>query len=151
MLLNSGNDNISDMIGTALKSLITASEYDDVLKECCDTLSDAEGLIRDAGHSISSYIENSEYDPREFSELQERLDLINNLKNKYGSSIEAINDTLKAVNAKLADYYNFDELTSRRKKGYVEPGFIVVDRDVRSCKCFKCKKSMKKHAVRRGI
>ena len=92
MLLNSGNDNISDMIGTALKSLITASEYDDVLKECCDTLSDAEGLIRDAGHSISSYIENSEYDPREFSELQERLDLINNLKNKYGSSIEAIND-----------------------------------------------------------
>lgn len=127
MLLNSGNDNISDMIGTALKSLITASEYDDVLKECCDTLSDAEGLIRDAGHSISSYIENSEYDPREFSELQERLDLINNLKNKYGSSIEAINDTLKAINAKLADYYNFDELISRRKK------------------------SMKKHAVRRGI
>ena len=120
MLLNSGNDNISDMIGTALKSLITASEYDDVLKECCDTLSDAEGLIRDAGHSISSYIENSEYDPREFSELQERLDLINNLKNKYGSSIEAINDTLKAVNAKLADYYNFDELISRRKKEYEE-------------------------------
>lgn len=116
MLLNSGNDNISDMIGTALKSLITASEYDDVLKECCDTLSDAEGLIRDAGHSISSYIENSEYDPREFSELQERLDLINNLKNKYGSSIEAINDTLKAINAKLADYYNFDELISRRKR-----------------------------------
>ena len=33
MLLNSGNDNISDMIGTALKSLITASEYDDVLKD----------------------------------------------------------------------------------------------------------------------
>ena len=93
MLLNSGNDNISDMIGTALKSLITASEYDDVLKECCDTLSDAEGLIRDAGHSISSYIENSEYDPREFSELQERLDLIN---------------------------YNFDELISRRKKEYEE-------------------------------
>ena len=120
MLLNSGNDNISDMIGTALKSLITASEYDDVLKECCDTLSDAEGLIRDAGHSISSYIENSEYDPREFSELQERLDLINNLKNKYGSSIEAINDTLKAINAKLADYYNFDELISRRKKEYEE-------------------------------
>lgn len=110
MLLNSGNDNISDMIGTALKSLITASEYDDVLKECCDTLSDAEGLIRDAGHSISSYIENSEYDPREFSELQERLDLINNLKNKYGSSIEAINDTLKAINAKLADYYNLMSL-----------------------------------------
>ena len=83
-------------------------------------MSDAEGLIRDAGHSISSYIENSEYDPREFSELQERLDLINNLKNKYGSSIEAINDTLKAINAKLADYYNFDELISRRKKEYEE-------------------------------
>ena len=120
MLLNSGNDNISDMIGTALKSLITASEYDDVLKECCDTLSAAEGLIRDAGHSISSYIENSEYDPREFSELQDRLDLINNLKNKYGSSIEAVNDTLEAINAKLADYYNFDELISRRKKEYEE-------------------------------
>ena len=71
MLLNSGNDNISDMIGTALKSLITASEYDDVLKECCDTLSDAEGLIRDAGHSISSYIENSEYDPRRKKEYEE--------------------------------------------------------------------------------
>ena len=36
------------------------------------------------------------------------------------AAIEAINDTLKAINAKLADYYNFDELISRRKKEYEE-------------------------------
>lgn len=32
MLLNSGEDNISDMLGMAVKALVNAAEYDESLK-----------------------------------------------------------------------------------------------------------------------
>ncbi|MFR4336811.1 MAG: hypothetical protein ACLT33_00920 [Lachnospira pectinoschiza] len=51
------------MIGTALKSLITASEYDDVLKSAvilCLMLKDL-FVMPD---TVSVHIENSEYDPK---------------------------------------------------------------------------------------
>ena len=41
-------------------------------------------------HEISGYISNAEFDDETFYKTQKRLDEINHLKSKYGSSIEEI-------------------------------------------------------------
>lgn len=120
MLINSGEDNISDMIGLALKSLINASEYDDKLKSSCDTLSDIESLLMDVSHEVSAYIDESDYDASLLMDIQSRLDVINKLKSKYGDTIEKILKTLEEKQTKLDEYYNYDEILEKRKQEYKE-------------------------------
>ena len=115
MLLNEGNDNISDMAGQALRNMIKASEYDESLKDNCDILSDVESLISDVYCNISGYMESFSFDQSRFTEIEERLNLINSLKMKYGNSIEVILDSLEEKKKKLEEYNNYDELVIRRK------------------------------------
>lgn len=117
-LLNEGQDNISDMISEALRALINASEYDDELSQSVDTLSDIESLISDVSRNISSYMENFSFDNQEFIELENRLDIINSLKMKYGNSIETILKILDEKKQRLEEFSNFDEVYARKKNAY---------------------------------
>ncbi len=118
MLLNSGDDNISDMLGMAVKALANASEYDETLKNPAATLQDVESLIMDVSHDISSYIDSSDYDASALNDIQDRLDTVNELKNKYGGTIETVLLSLKEKENKLEEYYNYDEILNKRKAEY---------------------------------
>ena len=118
MLLSEGDSNLSDMAGSALKNMIAASEYDESLSENCDILSDIENLISDVAHNLSAYMEDFTFDQSEFNALEERLDLINSLKMKYGNSIENILSALEEKKQKLSEYENYDEVVAKRKAEY---------------------------------
>ena len=57
-----------------------------------------------------------EFDEERFNELENRLDLINNLKMKYGKSIEDILANLSAKEKKLEEYLDFDNVYNNNKK-----------------------------------
>ena len=118
MLLSESDNNLSDMAGAALKNMMAASEYDESLKDNCDILSDIENLISDVAHNLSSYMDDFTFDQSEFNALEERLDLINYLKMKYGNSIEDILSVLDDKKQKLSEYENYDEVVVARKAEY---------------------------------
>lgn len=118
MLLNSGEDNISDMLGMAVKSLVNAAEYDESLKNPLEMLQDVESLIMDVSHDISTYIDDSDYDDAALNDIQYRLDTVNELKNKYGGTIENVFASLKQKEKKLDEYYNYDEILKKRQEAY---------------------------------
>ena len=118
MLLSEGDNNLSDMAGAALKNMIAASEYDESLKDDCDILADIENLISDVAHNLSSYMDDFTFDQSEFNTLEERLDMINSLKMKYGKSIEDILSVLDDKKQKLSEYENYDEVVAARKAEY---------------------------------
>ena len=118
MLLSESDNNLSDMAGAALKNMMAASEYDESLKDNCDILSDIENLISDVAHNLSSYMDDFTFDQSEFNALEERLDLINSLKMKYGNSIEDILSVLDDKKQKLSEYENYDEVVVARKAEY---------------------------------
>ncbi|MGN0317301.1 MAG: DNA repair protein RecN [Lachnospira sp.] len=113
-LLNSGNS-LSDMAGSCLKYVMTACEYDPELSNIRDTLADVESLIGEVNHSVREYIDNMNFDEESFSIIEKRLDRINELKMKYGSSIEEILESLEQKKEKLEKYSNFDLLLKERK------------------------------------
>jgi len=80
----------SGMISRALREIRSVSEYDDRLGCAESMLLDLDSLSSDLIRELDSYIEDNAYDPIAFAELTDRLNLINRLKDKYGSSIEAI-------------------------------------------------------------
>ncbi len=79
-----------DLIGSASKEMLRAAAYDEDLSPLSDQLSEAESLLADFHRGLSAYLDDLTFDEEAFSRIGDRLDLINNLKGKYGGSIEKI-------------------------------------------------------------
>ena len=85
-----GTDGASDSTGRALRSLASVAEYDSSLKALYGQLMDVDNLLNDVSREVSSYAQELDVDEETLCSTEERLDLINRLKTKYGNTIEAI-------------------------------------------------------------
>ena len=103
--LDGENAGASELVSRAYSALNSVSQYDDELKNMLTQLSDIDGLLSDFNRELSDYTEGLDYDAEEFAATEARLDTINNLKSKYGSTIEAIRAYRDDAAAKL-DFYN---------------------------------------------
>ena len=107
-----GNDSVSgagEAVGTAVRELMRVTEYDSQLEAMSGTLQEIDGLLNDFNRELSSYVEDLNFDDQTFYETEKRLDLVNNLKAKYGQSIEAIFDYCGKQKQKLEDLDRYEE------------------------------------------
>ena len=91
----------SSMIGYALSGLKQISGMDEGAGTLCEQLASVEELLSDCTRQLSAYEEGLEFSPEDYERVKERLDLINNLKMKYGQSIDAINQRLIEESSKI--------------------------------------------------
>lgn len=80
-------------VGHALRELKPLSEYDGEVVPLIEQLTDIDDLLNDFNRSMAQYRDSLEFDEEEFVHLEERLNVLNHLKDKYGDSIS---DILKA-------------------------------------------------------
>lgn len=91
--LDEGSDEapaVSDLLGKAVSAMGNLSRLDatqEPLHEQANLL--LENLTELAG-ALRDYLEKIEYNPKRLDQVEERLDLIHNLKRKYGASIQAV-------------------------------------------------------------
>ena len=76
--------------GRALRELNSVSAFDTSLEEMAGMLTDIDGLLNDFNRTVSDYLSDLEFDQNLFLQIEERLNIINRLKDKYGSTIEEI-------------------------------------------------------------
>lgn len=79
-----------DMTGTALREITKVTQYDEELESLSQILNEADSLLNDFHRELSSYLEDLVFDEETFYQVERRLDLINNLKAKYGQEISGI-------------------------------------------------------------
>ncbi|MCI8416070.1 MAG: DNA repair protein RecN [Lachnospiraceae bacterium] len=97
-----------ERIGRALKELSLVADYDERLLELADQLSSVDGLLNDFNRDVSEYLSEMEFGEEVFSETQERLDLINTLKSKYGKNISDILEYQEKAKNRLEELENYD-------------------------------------------
>lgn len=102
-----GQVTASELIGSALREISSVQSYDEQLDSLYKSLLDVESTLGDYNREVSNYLQGLTFSPEEFQEISERLNLINGLKNKYGSSIEAILNYQKDHEEKLAKLQDF--------------------------------------------
>lgn len=101
-------DDASDAISRALRHLYPVAEYDDAVSGLLDQLQDIENLLNDFNREMSGYMDELVFDDETFDTVEHRLDFINDLKAKYGQTIEDIL-TYKAQKQKeLEKLENYD-------------------------------------------
>lgn len=99
----------SDMIGRAARELASAGGYDSALDELAVQLSEVEDLLSDFNRSLKSYLMDLTFDPQEFSQIGQRLDVINHMKEKYGRTCAQIEEACAKRRERLEylqDYEN---------------------------------------------
>lgn len=88
--MSAGADGASDQIGRAIQRLHQVVVYDEALAPMLDSLSDIDSLLSDFNRDLSQYMSEAEFDEELFAQIDGRLNEINRLKDKYGSTIEQI-------------------------------------------------------------
>lgn len=102
----------ADMIAVAVQRILQVSDYDPELQTLADQLGEIDSLLSDFNHEMAHYMDSLTFDEYEFAQMEERLNLINHLKSKYGRTIDdvlAYRDEKDARYQKLADYDTYIE------------------------------------------
>ena len=102
--------NASDLISRGIRSLQEAADFDEEGSRLYEQLTQLDGLLNDFNRELSEYAKSFEFSEEEFRETEDRLNLLNHLKAKYGRSIEAVLaycDEKKQRLQELADYDTF--------------------------------------------
>ena len=80
----------SIMLGKAIHALQDISNITSEINSLYEQLLSIQAELQDATYQIRRFVDHVEYSPELLLEIQNRLDLIYRLKQKYGSSIEEI-------------------------------------------------------------
>ncbi|WP_147533898.1 DNA repair protein RecN [Bacillus marasmi] len=79
-----------DWIGMAMGHLEDVAELDDEYRDMLEQVSNSFYVLEDTARTIRNKLDEMEYDPGRMNEIEERLTEINQLKRKYGKTIEEI-------------------------------------------------------------
>ncbi len=104
-----GGGGATDEIGRAIRELHQVAEYDEQIGNLLSQLNDVDGLLSDFNRELSQYMSDAEFDGESFSAIEMRLNEINRLKDKYGSSVEEIMNTLEVKQQRLEQLKGFEE------------------------------------------
>lgn len=94
-------------LSRALRALQSVTMYDEKLEQMEKQLAEVDNLLSDYNRDAAQYLQDCEFDGEEFKQVEERLNLVNHLKGKYGNSIEEIiryGESRQKLLEKLADY-----------------------------------------------
>ena len=84
------SESAGSLIGKATSLMSQAAALDDELSSLNSQMIDIEALISDFNRDLSDYLDNMQFDAQTFHDVEERLDVINGLKVKYGNAISDI-------------------------------------------------------------
>lgn len=96
-----GQADVLSLIGQSQRALSEINDYDDSIRNLSQTLNDAYDILDGFSHDLRDTVDDLTFDPQEFDEVSRRLDLINDLKSKYGRTIEDVNQAKEEADRKL--------------------------------------------------
>lgn len=108
-LCSEGSENASDQIGRAVHALRTVAQFDEPLEGLSAQIEEIENLISDFNRELSGYVSELNFSEETFQQIEDRLNLINHLKSKYGKTIVRILEERQAKEEKLDQLQHYEE------------------------------------------
>ena len=106
----------AELVSRAYRSLSTASAYDEKLESITAELADIDNLLNDFHRELKDYQESISFDAESFQQTEDRLNLLNHLKAKYGGSIEKVLSYKKEKEERLEELAHYEAYRQRLKK-----------------------------------
>ncbi|MDR0879880.1 MAG: DNA repair protein RecN [Clostridioides sp.] len=126
--LNHGDINAVDIIGRVSKDLSDISKYDESLGKISEEVDRMMYELQDISADIRNYKDNIDFEPYELEQIEIRVDDINNLRRKYGNTIEEILKYHGEISDRLSEILNRDERVEALKKELSRQGLELAKR-----------------------
>ena len=84
---------IVPVLGKIKTNISKAGEFDTNLSEIESELINCQEILRDISSRLRDYADNMELDEARLNEIQERLDILDKIKRKYGNTLEKVLET----------------------------------------------------------
>ena len=119
-----GNESAGDLVGRAVRSFSEISDFDENTRNLYSELESIDSMISDFRRDIESYLKDIDFSQDDFTSVASRLDVINQLKTKYGKDYDEIVNSLEERKERLEKIENFDiyleklkaEISDKEKK-----------------------------------
>ncbi len=119
-----GDESAGDMVGRAVRSFSEISDFDENTRNLYSELESIDSMISDFRRDIESYLKDIDFSQDDFTSVTSRLDVINQLKTKYGKDYDEIVNSLEERKERLEKIENFDiyleklkaEISDKEKK-----------------------------------
>jgi DNA repair protein RecN (Recombination protein N) len=98
-----------ERLSRAVAALKEMSSIDKSVEEVIQVLQQALDISEDASHSLRAYKDRYDADPARLEAIEDRLELIKNLKKKYGETVSDVLSYLQKSTAELASIETSDE------------------------------------------
>lgn len=108
----------SEQTGRACRELSSAVRYDEALENLSVQLQEIDSMLADLSRELGDYAEGMEFSAEDFARTEERLNVLNHLKAKYGGSIEEIRNAYQEKQERLDVLINFEQHRAKLKKAY---------------------------------
>ncbi len=112
----SGEQRGLDWISLAMDHLESAAELDPAYLEVKDTVANSFYMLEDAARTLRNELDILEFDPRRLDEIEGRLNEINQLKRKYGKTIDEILEYSAAIEEEIETLQNKEVHISQIEK-----------------------------------
>ena len=109
-------ENSIDSINVAIRALEKIESIDKKYEDISSNLKNIYYELQEISRDISDYREDVYFDEQERNEVEERLDLIYNLKRKYGNDVQEILNYKDEIEAEINHIENLDEYNNKLKK-----------------------------------
>ena len=103
------NPSVLDGLGAGLHALESIASYSKEIDALSQDFSDLYYRLQDIGHSLGSMREQTVFSPAELDAAIARMDTLDNLKKKYGDTIEEVLAYRDKIAAELDVIENFDD------------------------------------------
>ena len=95
-------------ISFALRELKSVASLDTEIEEMAGQLVQIEDMLSDLNRSVSGYLDSLDFSQEEYMETEERLNVYNHLKNKYGNTVEEVLAYLEKQSKKLEQMSDYE-------------------------------------------
>ena len=127
---NALGNNAIDAISIAIRALEKIEDIDSQYKETANNLKSSYYELQEIAREISSKREDTNFDEEERKIIEERLDIIHDLKRKYGNTISEILQYKQEIKQEIEHIENLEEYTNKLKKEKKEKKEIEKNMDI---------------------
>ena len=113
-------ENTIDAIGIAIRALEKIESIDNKYGESANSLRDIYYQIQEISRDVNEYMEDVDFDEKDREKIETRLDIIDNLKRKYGNNIEEILKYSDEINCEINKIENAEEYNEKLRKEQVK-------------------------------
>lgn len=110
--------------GRAIRELRPVLDYDSELGDLHNLLEDIDGLISEYYRQASRMAEDMEFSEQDYLDTENRLNVVNHMKDKYGYTIENVLLSLQEKQQRVEELMNFEaylqQMEAKVQKAYIQ-------------------------------